>query len=168
MNLIDEILKETSDTKACRLGPGVTAQAAEMFRELFPSANRALVVDDVNTRRVAGERVVALLKQAGVEVLEHTVNPDGSWFHATYDKVEAVRELVLARPHGVAVAGFGNSYRTDGDFLRYICSQSLPGSVKPLAVMINGGVEPKGFQGLFKLVDQRELCGDSIRNGAAK
>ena len=83
-------------------------------------------------------------------------------------KVEAVRELVLARPHGVAVAGFGNSYRTDGDFLRYICSQSLPGSVKPLAVMINGGVEPKGFQGLFKLVDQRELCGDSIRNGVAK
>ena len=94
MNLIDEILKETPDTKACRLGPGVTAQAAEMFSELFPSANRALVVDDVNTRRVAGERVVALLKQAGVEVLEHTVNPDGSWFHATYDKVEEVREAI--------------------------------------------------------------------------
>jgi len=26
--MIDEILKETPDTKACRLGPGVTAQAA--------------------------------------------------------------------------------------------------------------------------------------------
>lgn len=72
-------------------------------------------------------------------------------------KVEAVREFVLARSHGIAVAGFGNSFRTDGDFLRYIRSQPLPGNAKPLAVMINGGTEPKEFQGLFKLVDQREL-----------
>lgn len=74
-------------------------------------------------------------------------------------KVEAVRELVLARPHGRAVAGFGNSYRTDGDFLRYIGIQKLPGDARPLAVMINGGAEPKDFRGLFKLVNQKEVCG---------
>ena len=96
MSMIDEILKETPDTKACRLGPGVTEQVAELFRELFPNAKRALVVDDVNTRRVAGERVIALLKAAGIEVAEHTVNPDGSWFHATYDKVEEVRDVIHA------------------------------------------------------------------------
>ena len=75
-------------------------------------------------------------------------------------KVVAVREVVLARPHGVAVAGFGNSYRTDGNFLRYICSQPLPGGVKPISVMINGGAEPKEYKGLFKLVDQQEICGE--------
>ena len=94
MNPIDEILKETPDTKACRLGPGVTEQAAEMFGELFPETKRAVVIDDVNTKRVAGDRVVELLKSVGVEVAEHVINPDGSWFHATYDKVEVVREAI--------------------------------------------------------------------------
>ena len=104
MNLIDEILRETPDTKACRLGPGVTEQAAELFRELFPGAKRALVVDDVNTKRVAGDRVIALLKAAGIKVAEHTVNPDGSWFHATYDKVEEVRDVIRASDPAIPVA----------------------------------------------------------------
>ena len=92
--MIDEILKETPDTKACRLGPGVTEQTAEFFKGLFPEAKKALVVDDVNTKRVSGDRVVTLLKSAGLEVVEHTINPDGSWFHATYDKVEEVRDVI--------------------------------------------------------------------------
>ena len=75
-------------------------------------------------------------------------------------KVESVRQLVLARPNGVAVAGFGNSYSTDGAFLRYIVSQPLPGGAKGLAMMINGGSEMPGFAGLFKLVNQAEVCGD--------
>ena len=104
MNLIEEILKETPDTRMCRLGPGVTEQAAELFRELFPAAKRALVVDDVNTRRVAGERVIALLKDAGIDVAEYTVNPDGSWFHATYDKVEEVRDVIKAHLPAIPVA----------------------------------------------------------------
>ena len=102
--MIDEILSETPDTRACRLGPGVTEQAADLFRELFPQATQALVVDDVNTKRVAGDRVVALLKGAGLAVAEHTVNPDGSWFHATYDKVEEVREALRAHARAVPVA----------------------------------------------------------------
>ena len=42
-------------------------------------------------------------------------------------KVENVRQLVLSRENGVAIAGFGNSYSTDGCFLRYIVTQHLPG-----------------------------------------
>ena len=94
MSMIDEILKETPDTKACRLGPGVTEQVADLFKELFPAARKALVIDDVNTKRVAGDRVIALLKASGLEVAEYTINPDGSWFHATYDKVEEVRDVI--------------------------------------------------------------------------
>ena len=104
MSVIDEILKETPDTKACRLGPGVTEQVAGLFKELFPAAKRALVVDDVNTRRVAGGRVIALLKDAGIDVAEYTVNPDGSWFHATYDKVEEVRDVIKAHLPAIPVA----------------------------------------------------------------
>ena len=74
-------------------------------------------------------------------------------------KVENVRELVLARPNGVAVAGFGNSYSTDGNFLRYIVTQRLPGGARGFAMMINGGAEKPGFKGLFKLVQQDEVVG---------
>ena len=104
MSMIDEILRETPDTKACRLGPGVTEQVAELFKELFPAAKKALVVDDVNTRRVAGDRVVALLKDAGIDVTEYTINPDGSWFHATYDKVEEVRDVIKAHLPAIPIA----------------------------------------------------------------
>jgi len=72
-------------------------------------------------------------------------------------KVEAVRELVLSRPQGVAVAGFGNSYGTDGPFLRYIATQPLPGGAKPLSTMINGGAVPEAYRGLFNLVSQEAV-----------
>lgn len=75
-------------------------------------------------------------------------------------KVENVRQLLLARPDGVAVAGFGNSYSTDGAFLRYIVSQPLPGGAKGFALMINGGREKPGFEGLFRLVEQRAVQGE--------
>ncbi len=73
-------------------------------------------------------------------------------------KVENMRELTLSRPGGVAVAGFGNSYSTDGPFLKYIVNQSLPGGAKGFALMINGGKEKPGFEGLFRLETQSELA----------
>lgn len=76
-------------------------------------------------------------------------------------KVENVRRLVLARPNGVAVAGFGNSYSTDGHFLRYVVTQRLPGGAKGFALMINGGEEKPGFKGLFTLVSQSETVNDA-------
>lgn len=72
-------------------------------------------------------------------------------------KVENVRRLVLARPNGVAVAGFGNSYSTDGNFLRYIVTQHLPGNAQGFALMINGGTPKPGFVGLFTCVTQSEI-----------
>ena len=74
-------------------------------------------------------------------------------------KVEAVRQMVLARPNGVVVAGFGNSYSTDGNFLRYIVTQHLPGGAKGFALMINGGRPKPGFEGLFRCVDQSATQG---------
>ena len=75
-------------------------------------------------------------------------------------KVENVRLFVLARPHGVAVAAFGNSYSTDGAFLRYVALQpSLPGGAQGTAVMINGGKTVPGYTEHFITVEQRDVMG---------
>ena len=94
MTAIEEALEKATDTKACVIGAGATESAARMFRDLFPGAKRAVVVEDPRTRKVAGARVVDLLKASGVDVSEHVICPDGSWFHATYDKVEEVRDAI--------------------------------------------------------------------------
>ena len=104
MNMIEEALKFTTDTKACVIGAGAVGSAAEMFRSLFPDAKKAIVVSDPRTRAVAGERVVELLKAAGVDVCEHVICPDGSWFHAEYKWIDEVRDAIAAVPGAVPVA----------------------------------------------------------------
>jgi phosphoserine phosphatase len=71
-------------------------------------------------------------------------------------KVECVREVLNARPGAVAVAAFGNSYWTDGPFMRYVALNPLPGGARATAMMINGGTPPPGYKGLFRLVEQSE------------
>ena len=104
MTMIEEALTKTTDTRACVIGPGATEAAAKMFGELFPDAKKAIVIDDPRTRAVAGERVIGLLKAAGCDVSEHVINPDGSDFHATYAKVEEVREAIAAADGAIPVA----------------------------------------------------------------
>ena len=104
MNEIERALGKATNTKACVIGAGATESTAKMFRELFPEARKALVVSDPRTRKVAGARIVELLKAAGVEVAEHVICPDGSWFHATYDKVEEVRDAILACNQTIPIA----------------------------------------------------------------
>ena len=104
MTMLEEALTQTTDTKACVIGPGATEAAAKMFGELFPDAKKAIVIDDPRTRAVAGARVIDLLKAAGCDVAEHVINPDGSDFHATYAKVEEVREAIAAADGAIPVA----------------------------------------------------------------
>ena len=61
---------------------------------------------------------------------------------------------------GIAIAAFGNSYRSDGAFLRYVATQpSLPGGAAGTAVMINGGKTVKGYTEHFITVSQSETAG---------
>lgn len=46
------------------------------------------------------------------------------------------------------LAGFGDSYGTDGPFLRFIATQHLPAG-QPIAVFYDGGAEPAEYKGLF-------------------
>ena len=80
-------------------------------------------------------------------------------------KVTCVRELVLGRPHGVPVAAFGNSYSTDGDFLRYVATlPTLPVGAKGTAMMINGGKTVPGYTEHFIQVEQDETVGGANRD----
>lgn len=77
------------------------------------------------------------------------------------DKVENLREFVGARPHGVAIAAFGNSYYNDAPFMRYVVTQAnLPGGAKGTALMINGMKKRPGYEGLFITVDEDDVVGE--------
>ena len=104
MTLVEEALTKTTDTKACVIGPGAVEAAAKMFAELFPASRKAVVVEDPRTKAVAGERTGALLAAAGIDVSEYVINADGSDFHATYAKVEEVREAIAAANGAIPVA----------------------------------------------------------------
>ncbi len=104
MSMMEEALASATDTKVCVVGPGSADGSAAMFRDLFPTAGKVLVVEDPRTKSVAGDNVVSRLRASGVEVSEYVVNPDGSDFHATYAKVEEVREAIRGERVVVPVA----------------------------------------------------------------
>ena len=74
-------------------------------------------------------------------------------------KVENVREIVNACPHAYAVAAFGNSYWTDGPFMRYVATNPLPGGAKGVALMVNGGEAPAEYRGFFICAEQDATIG---------
>ena len=94
--MIEKALARATDTKACVIGDGVLAETAAMFRAQFPDADRAIVVCDPRTRAAAGERVEALLREAGVYVCEYVLEPGGKTFHADYHYAAEVREAIKA------------------------------------------------------------------------
>ena len=78
------------------ISAGAVEESAKMFQMLFPGERKAILVDDPRTKAVAGIRVAELLNMAGIEVAEHVICPDGTWFHAEYKWVEEVREAIAA------------------------------------------------------------------------
>ncbi len=69
-------------------------------------------------------------------------------------RIELVVENLLKEKkadHVFVLAGFGNSFKTDGAFLTYIAEQKLQAG-KPVSVMINGGNPPDIYKGKFKEV----------------
>ena len=102
---IEKALKRATDTKACVIGEGVTADVPALFRDNFPCADSAVVVCDPRTRKAAGERVEALLSDAGIKVSEYVLEPSGAAFHADYRYVEAVRDAVRNVLRGTSADG---------------------------------------------------------------
>ena len=72
------------------------------------------------------------------------------------EQVVAQRVKQLNAAKVFILAGFGNSYGTDGHFLKYI-SKLKYGEEKTTVVMINGGEPESGYEGLFHRVKQQRV-----------
>ena len=92
MNIVEEALKYTTDTKACVIAADGVESSAKMFAGLFPDAKRVLLVADPRTFDVAGRRVTDLLVQGRVTVYRYLFGEDGLPFHAEYKWIERLRE----------------------------------------------------------------------------
>jgi len=131
---------------------GVEVQVVSASAEIFVRGSSKSV--GIPKLQMHGIRVVA---RNGVltEELNYPVTFAGG-------KTERIQEVLQAKRFKskptYVLAGFGNSFNTDGPFLKWIASQRLPAG-KPLAVMINGGNEPEAYKGLFRLVQQTAVTG---------
>ena len=65
MNKINAALERARDTKALIIGNGVVCRTAEMFNQLFPG-QKAIIVADENTWKVAGADAQKSLDEAGI------------------------------------------------------------------------------------------------------
>ena len=79
MNLIEQALKRTTDTKALILERGAMEKTATMFMELFPG-KKGVVVADTRTFSIAGKRVDTIMAKAGLKVAEPFIFDDPDLF----------------------------------------------------------------------------------------
>ncbi|WP_235939427.1 sn-glycerol-1-phosphate dehydrogenase [Occultella kanbiaonis] len=95
-------LRDATDTRDLRFGPGAVSRTGAMFAGLFPG-RAAVVVADEHTWAVAGAAVTAALAGAGVEVLAPVLLAGRPVVHADYDTVTRLR-VALEPLDAVAVA----------------------------------------------------------------
>lgn len=94
-------LSISTDTKEFIMGRGVAEQAPEVFKKFFPGKG-ALVVADVHTYPVLGQKVEALLREAGITVDTFIINEEE--FHAEWKYIEMVDAQLDAHPGSVLVS----------------------------------------------------------------
>lgn len=107
------------------------------------------------TLNLAKDRCHGIKLQSDEGILTERLIYPVTWSHGKTEKLQAiVAELQSRHPKRKVyiLAGFGNSYGTDGPFLKYIAEQKLPHG-KPLSVMINGGETPSGYANKFKQIN---------------
>lgn len=83
---VEKALQRADETRELIVGTDVLSQTAELFKRQFPG-KRAIVVGDTNTMRVAGNAVVQILKDAGIEQEEPFIF-DAEGLHAEWKYVE--------------------------------------------------------------------------------
>jgi len=82
-----------------------------------------------------------------------------TWNEGKTQKIKLIiEEMQHQHPNKtiIVLAGFGNSYNTDGSFLKYIATQELPAG-QPMCLMINGGKVKEAYKGLFINATFREI-----------
>ena len=97
---IENALRNATDTKVFELGENILDRVPAVFSSLFPGRDAVLIVD-CNTWRVAGEKVFALMRGAGIPTTVFHI-PD-EHFHAEWKYIEMV-DKVLDETGAVAVS----------------------------------------------------------------
>lgn len=82
---ISKALALATDTKVFEMGCGVSSMAPAVFKEWFPGRT-AVIVADVNTWPVLGEKVFGLFQAEGIETKKYII--DKKEFHAEWKYVE--------------------------------------------------------------------------------
>ena len=100
--LIDKALRTASDTRAAVIAEDAIDRVGAVFADLFDAAT-AIVVADRRTMDAAGDRVVQVLRAAGVRQLDPYVFAGEPELYARYENCELLRD-VLAPLDAVAVA----------------------------------------------------------------
>lgn len=98
---IDFALSIATDTKLFEMGHGAYLKAPEVFRKYFPG-KKALIVADVHTWPVLGEKVYELLVREGIPALKFIIMEEE--FHAEWKYVEMVDGQLDANPGAVLVS----------------------------------------------------------------
>ena len=98
---IKKALSIATDTRVFDMGPGVSTKAPEVFRDCFPG-KKAMIVADIHTWPVLGEKVFAAFLEAGIPVERDIIMEEE--FHAEWSYVERVDALLDAHPDAVLVS----------------------------------------------------------------
>jgi len=88
---IEKALEIATDTKVFEMGRGASEMAPKVFRKYFPG-RKAVVVADVNTWPVLGEKVYGLFCADGIPVEKYII--DKKEFHAEWKYVEMVDKVI--------------------------------------------------------------------------
>jgi phosphoserine phosphatase len=123
---------------------GVQSHIISASAELFVQGVSASL--DIPTNHIHGIQV----RIRDGRLTEELVYPV-TWSNGKRQKVqEVVAEAERERPGRkvYVLAGFGDSYHTDGPFLKYIATQTLPAG-KPISVFYDDTNAPAEYRGLF-------------------
>ncbi len=88
---IAKALSISTDTKVFEMGRGVAEKTPEIFKECFPG-RKAIIVADINTWPVLGEKVYNQFKEADIETEKYII--DKKTFHADWKYVEMTDYLI--------------------------------------------------------------------------
>lgn len=90
MSKVEDALKAASETKALLIGSGVLGQVATLFKEQFGD-QKAIVIADETTYKVAGKEVYELLSKSGIQQEEPFIFTEPE-LHAEYQYVEQLQQ----------------------------------------------------------------------------
>ena len=112
MTLIEQALSTATDTREFRVGHGILPVTAEVFKTNFPGM-KAKIVADETTWRVAGERVAAILQNAGVDCAAPLVFPALPQPYADTGFLARVREAIASEGPDCRAVAVGSGTLND-------------------------------------------------------